>query len=86
MVRIALCLICVAFAPLCNSVIAAPIHDAVLANKLDDVKKWVEAHEKGLDSSAPAEVQKTVINSGSSVGRNDPCPCGSGKKFKKCCE
>ena len=24
-------------------------------------------------------------NSGISVGRNDPCPCGSGKKFKKCC-
>ncbi len=22
----------------------------------------------------------------SKVGRNDPCPCGSGKKFKKCCE
>jgi SWIM/SEC-C metal-binding protein len=22
----------------------------------------------------------------SSVGRNDPCPCGSGKKFKKCCD
>ncbi|MCP6329953.1 SEC-C metal-binding domain-containing protein, partial [Klebsiella pneumoniae] len=21
----------------------------------------------------------------SAVGRNDPCPCGSGKKFKKCC-
>ncbi|MDP6688023.1 MAG: SEC-C metal-binding domain-containing protein, partial [Alphaproteobacteria bacterium] len=21
----------------------------------------------------------------SKVGRNDPCPCGSGKKFKKCC-
>ncbi|MDR2728842.1 MAG: SEC-C domain-containing protein [Chitinispirillales bacterium] len=21
----------------------------------------------------------------SDVGRNDPCPCGSGKKFKKCC-
>jgi uncharacterized protein YecA (UPF0149 family) len=21
----------------------------------------------------------------SNVGRNDPCPCGSGKKFKKCC-
>lgn len=20
------------------------------------------------------------------TGRNDPCPCGSGKKFKKCCE
>ena len=23
---------------------------------------------------------------GIKIGRNDPCPCGSGKKFKKCCE
>jgi uncharacterized protein YecA (UPF0149 family) len=22
---------------------------------------------------------------GAKVGRNDPCPCGSGKKYKKCC-
>ncbi|HVI56501.1 MAG TPA: UPF0149 family protein [Luteibacter sp.] len=28
---------------------------------------------------------KTVRNEGDKVGRNDPCPCGSGKKFKKCC-
>ena len=27
----------------------------------------------------------TVRNEGSKVGRNDPCPCGSGKKYKKCC-
>jgi uncharacterized protein YecA (UPF0149 family) len=27
---------------------------------------------------------KTVVNE-SKVGRNDPCPCGSGKKYKKCC-
>jgi len=33
----------------------------------------------GDDSSAP----KTV-NGGQKVGRNDPCPCGSGKKYKKC--
>jgi len=26
-----------------------------------------------------------TVRSGSKVGRNDPCPCGSGKKFKKCC-
>jgi len=25
------------------------------------------------------------IMSGNKIGRNDPCPCGSGKKFKKCC-
>ncbi len=27
---------------------------------------------------------KTVIK-GEKIGRNDPCPCGSGKKYKKCC-
>lgn len=27
----------------------------------------------------------TVVNEGPKIGRNDPCPCGSGKKFKKCC-
>jgi len=28
---------------------------------------------------------ETVRNETPKVGRNDPCPCGSGKKFKKCC-
>ena len=28
---------------------------------------------------------KTERHAGPRVGRNDPCPCGSGKKFKKCC-
>lgn len=27
----------------------------------------------------------TQVKSGPKVGRNDPCPCGSGKKYKKCC-
>ena len=29
--------------------------------------------------------QETVHKEGPDVGRNDPCPCGSGKKYKKCC-
>ena len=29
--------------------------------------------------------QETVRHEGPVVGRNDPCPCGSGKKYKKCC-
>ena len=33
---------------------------------------------------APTEKQKPV-RAGKKVGRNDPCPCGSGKKYKKCC-
>ena len=28
---------------------------------------------------------KTVVKKVKKVGRNDPCPCGSGKKYKKCC-
>ena len=55
----------------------------------------------GLDSSAISEmniegennVPKTnktekpqpIVNSGPKIGRNDPCPCGSGKKYKNCC-
>ncbi len=30
-------------------------------------------------------MNKTVVNNESKVGRNDPCPCGSGKKYKQCC-
>ena len=30
-------------------------------------------------------VNKTVVNKEPKVGRNDPCPCGSGKKYKNCC-
>ncbi|MDR1901401.1 MAG: YchJ family protein [Treponema sp.] len=30
-------------------------------------------------------VPKTIVRSGPKIGRNDPCPCGSGKKYKHCC-
>ena len=30
-------------------------------------------------------VNRTVVNQEPKVGRNDPCPCGSGKKYKNCC-
>ena len=30
-------------------------------------------------------MNKTVVNNEPKVGRNDPCPCGSGKKYKNCC-
>jgi len=32
-----------------------------------------------------APVVKTITRDTPKVGRNDPCPCGSGKKYKKCC-
>jgi preprotein translocase subunit SecA len=41
----------------------------------------------GLEgSNAPtAEKRAPIVNKTQKVGRNDPCPCGSGKKYKKCC-
>jgi preprotein translocase subunit SecA len=39
---------------------------------------------EGDDAKAPAAVQKTVVRDGPKIGRNDPCYCGSGKKYKKC--
>ena len=43
---------------------------------------------KNLDadqSKVQTQINKTVVNQGPKVGRNDPCPCGSGKKYKNCC-
>jgi preprotein translocase subunit SecA len=35
-------------------------------------------------TNGAATTKQPVVNGGSKVGRNDPCPCGSGKKYKKC--
>ncbi len=42
---------------------------------------------KSLTDNRPGQVdkQQTIKRSSNKVGRNDPCPCGSGKKYKKCC-
>ena len=41
----------------------------------------IEAEEELLKKTEKVE----PIKSGGEPGRNDPCPCGSGKKYKKCC-
>ena len=74
-------------------------HDVVkiLMNlrKQEDVKREEAAKITGaalqainsLDNGEQikSEVNRTVVNEGPKVGRNDPCPCGSGKKYKNCC-
>ncbi len=39
----------------------------------------------GKLSEKEGGMNKTVVNNEPKVGRNDPCPCGSGKKYKNCC-
>jgi preprotein translocase subunit SecA len=44
----------------------------------------IAQHEEHVADSEAAEESNTVEREGEKVGRNDPCPCGSGKKFKNC--
>ncbi|WOI38487.1 preprotein translocase subunit SecA [Alteromonas sp. CI.11.F.A3] len=53
----------------------------------DNVSKQFE-HENASATEAPPEAAsdkvRTEVRDGPKVGRNDPCPCGSGKKYKQC--
>lgn len=52
----------------------------------DDVKREQVAKITGTSGAGDgSEKGKTVRNKDKKVGPNDPCPCGSGKKYKKCC-
>jgi len=44
-------------------------------------REMAELQFAGGDSSASSQ----PVAKGKKVGRNEPCPCGSGKKYKKCC-
>lgn len=51
-------------------------------------QKYFDEMDRRARASAAMQqtgAQQTVRNPFKGVGRNDPCPCGSGKKFKKCC-
>ncbi len=49
-----------------------------------EVKKWMKKHPEVLQGGEIVKVE-TVRRGEPRVGRNDPCPCGSGQKYKKCC-
>jgi preprotein translocase subunit SecA len=42
------------------------------------------ADETSANSGEAPKMVETIRNVGAKVGRNDPCPCGSGKKYKNC--
>ena len=57
------------------------------ANKaeIDAVGDDYAANEKDyFDPSGGTAVKQEPIKVGPKIGRNDPCPCGSGKKYKNC--
>jgi hypothetical protein len=70
-------------------------HIAPLDDALAELSKWhafSEEHKRekarrAVRGSTPElwDAPQPVVNPLRAVGRNDSCPCGSGKKFKKCC-
>lgn len=51
----------------------------------DVFASMMSSQASGRAAHALAANLAPAVHSGPSVGRNDPCPCGSGKKYKKCC-
>jgi len=54
---------------------------------LDNYEKLVinTIMRAGINIAPQQEKRQTVVEGVKEIGRNDPCPCGSGKKYKKCC-
>ena len=53
-----------------------------IATLINNTPMWIL---KGLTSIELEKMRKTTIVKEKTPGRNEPCPCGSGKKYKKCC-
>ncbi len=50
-----------------------------------EVAEFVKEGERWYFWDGKAPMIEQAIRKGPKIGRNDPCPCGSGKKYKKCC-
>ena len=66
--------------------------DGVNLKEMADVKAWLEKNKDAIDKGQFKEAPpmaggkvETFVKTAPDVGRNDPCTCGSGKKYKKCC-
>ncbi|MDO5387616.1 MAG: SEC-C metal-binding domain-containing protein [Clostridia bacterium] len=57
------------------------------ADHLYSLPQWSNIFSEEELSKLYKEQKKstTIVHEGPKIGRNDPCPCGSGKKYKKCC-
>lgn len=51
----------------------------------EDVKREQAAKVTSESGASDGSEKGRTVRKGKKIGRNDPCPCGSGKKYKKCC-
>ena len=76
--------------------IASELYDGMIDSIKRDTVRYIlsavpkikiqrEQVAKPLDTGGDGSLKKQPVRAKKDVGRNDPCPCGSGKKFKHCC-
>jgi hypothetical protein len=63
--------------------IARPAAGQKLLGKIIRLKKLIAKSVRESDPNTT--VSSTVVRQGQRLGRNAPCPCGSGRKYKQCC-
>jgi uncharacterized protein YecA (UPF0149 family) len=51
----------------------------------EEARRKAQQEQDLVFSSGDSTPRTTKKRASAKVGRNDPCPCGSGKKYKKCC-
>lgn len=70
-------------------------YEKLYTNMLDAKAQWlytlsewdnILSEQKRRELTQAFRASKVFVRDGAKVGRNDPCPCGSGKKFKNCCQ
>jgi len=79
--------------PVLRAYLAFLEENAVVTNAFEQkraleetAEEFAEAVRTGSSTHHPPVTKvKPFVHQASKVGRNDPCPCGSGKKFKQCC-
>jgi hypothetical protein len=69
-------------APFADAITSLAVVEAAIQMAAEEAP---EDYDDGLPDEEGEGPAETVVNPTRDVGRNDPCPCGSGKKFKKCC-
>lgn len=57
----------------------------IMPRRREDVERKAVAKVTATSSGGDDTVKKEPVRKGRKIGPNDPCPCGSGKKYKKCC-
>jgi len=66
----------------------APRHVSTSVDEIEEAfqrKKRRELEQARMAGSGDLQPVQQVVRGQAKIGRNDPCPCGSGKKYKKCC-